>query len=292
MAALKRYWGLYLLVAPALIYLMIFVFYPMGQGVWLSFQKAGLMGAQGFVGLGNYEKIFATPNVWRAFQNTLILAGGITVLSTLLPIIPAIALAEITPDWLKRGLQTVIYVPYLLSWVIIIGVWVKPLSPIGLVNSLLLSLHVIARPITFFADPGWARPLVVLLTVWKDIGFNALIYYSALLSLSPEIIEAADLDGARGWHKIRDLVLPHLAPMIGVVALLQLQGSLRTFDSAFLMLNGRTADQILTLAIFAYQRGLLQFDLGMASASGVVLLLLCLLAAAAARMLLPRATGG
>ena len=279
---------LYLLIAPALLYFALFVFLPLGQGLVYSVFKAGLGGLRGFVGFDNYLKVLASPVFVQATINTLVLAAGITVLGTALPLVPAIALAEITPDPLKRLLQTTIYTPYLLSWVIIVGVWSNTLSPIGLVNSLLLWAHLIDRPIAFFATPFWARPLVVGLTVWKDVGFHALIYYSALLSLDEDLLDAAALDGANAWHKIRYIVLPHLRPMIALVAILTLQGSLHTFDSVLLMLNGRTSDQILTLAVFSYQRGVLQFDLGIASASATLLLLLCLVVAAIAWMLTPR----
>lgn len=289
-SGVRRYWLLYLLIAPVLVYFAVFVFYPVGQGIYLSMQKAGLLGPVGFIGFENYRKIFASPDVWRATWNTLLLAGGITFFGTLMPLVPAIALAEVTPSWLKRSFQTVIYTPYLLSWVIIIGVWANTLSPIGLVNSVLLELGLIEQPILFFAHPSWAQPLVVAQTVWRDMGFHALIYYTALLSLNPDIIDSAEIDGANGWHKLRDHVLPHLRPMIAVVFIIILQGSLHTFDSAFLMLNGRTAEQVTTLAIYSYQRGLLQFDLGMASAAGVVLLVLCLVIAAVTRLVLPNTT--
>jgi len=281
---IRRHWPLYLLIAPILAYFCAFLFYPMAQGIFLSFQKAGLLGPVGFIGLDNYAKVFSTPAVWQAIWNTLILAGGITIIGTVLPIFPAIALAQITPEWAKRGMQTAIYTPYLLSWVIIVGVWINTLSPIGLVNTLLEGTGVIDQPINFFADPSWARPMVIALTVWKDIGFHALIYLAALLSLSPDILEAADIDGAGNFRKVRDIIIPHLMPMIRVVFLITLLGSLRTFDSAFLMLNGRTADQIRTLAIFTYERGILNFDLGVASAAGVVLLMVSLVISGLAQM--------
>lgn len=281
---LHRHWMLYVLIAPILVYFGAFLFYPMAQGIFLSTQKAGLLGPVGFIGWDNYAKVFSTPAVWQAIWNTLIIAAGITVVGTLLPILPAIALLQITPDWLKRGFQTAIYTPYLLSWVIIVGIWVNTLSPIGLVNAVLQGTGLIDAPINFFADPFWARPMVVGLTVWKDIGFHALIYLAALLSLSPDILEAADIDGANDYKKIRDILLPHLMPMIKVVFLITLLGSLRTFDSAFLMLNGRTADQIRTLAIFTYERGILNFDLGVASAAGVVLLVVSLIISGLAQL--------
>ena len=274
---IRRHWMLYLLIAPILAYFCAFLFYPMAQGIFLSTQKAGLLGPIGFIGWDNYAKVFSTPAVWQAIWNTLIIAAGITIVGTLLPILPAIALLQITPDWLKRGFQTAIYTPYLLSWVIIVGIWLNTLSPVGLVNSVLEGVGLIDAPINFFADPFWARPMVIGLTVWKDVGFHALIYLAALLSLSPDILEAADIDGANDYKKIRDILLPHLMPMIKVVFLITLLGSLRTFDSAFLMLNGRTADEIRTLAIFTYERGILNFDLGLASAAGVVLLVVSLL---------------
>jgi putative aldouronate transport system permease protein len=286
LAQIQRHWFLYVLITPIIAYFCAFLFYPMGQGVFLSFQKAGLLGPVGFVGWENYQKVFSTPMVWQTIWNTLILSAGITFFGVLLPIIPAIALAEVFPDWVKRGLQTIIYTPYLFSWVIIIGIWSNTLSPIGLVNSLLVQSGLIDQPITFFASPVWARPMVIGLTVWKDIGFHALIYLAALLSLNPDVLEAADIDGANGWQKIKDIVIPHLMPMIKVVFLITLLGSLRTFDSAFLMLNGRTADQIRTLAIFTYERGILNFDLGVASAAGVVLLVVSLIIAAVARLIL------
>ncbi len=286
---MRRHFWLYLMIAPALLYFAVFVFLPLGQGLVYSLFKAGLGDMKAFVGLANYQKALASPAFIGAAINTVVIALGITVFGTLLPVVPAIALMEITPDWLKRLFQTTIYTPYLLSWVIILGVWINTLSPIGLVNSLLVNLHLIDKPIAFFASPLWARPLLIGQTVWKDIGFHALIYYSALLSLDSDVLDAAALDGAGGLAKIRHIVLPHLRPMLAVVFVLTLQGALHTFDSSLLMLNGRTSDQILTLAVFAYQRGVLQFDLGFASAAAALLLALCLLVAAISRMLFPSA---
>ncbi|MFV2002092.1 MAG: ABC transporter permease subunit [Paracoccaceae bacterium] len=273
------------MVVPVLIYFTLFLFWPMLQGILISFQKFGLLGSQGFIGLDNYQKVFTDRTIMQAFTNTLLISAGITFFGTLLPIIPAIALAEVTPKSARLSFQTVIYTPYLLSWVIIIGIWMNTLSPIGLVNSTLMQLGLIGQPIPFFSHPDYARPLVVGLTVWKDMGFIALIYYSALMSLNTDLIEAAELDGANGLQKIRDVLVPHLVPVIRVVFLITLLGSLRTFDSAFLMLNGRTAASIRTLAVFTYERGILRFDLGLASAAGVLLLVLSLVLALLVRRL-------
>lgn len=270
---LRRHWLFYVMVAPALIYFALFLFWPALQGLLISFQKYGLLGSQGFIGFDNYEKALTDRTVVRAFFNTVSITAGITIFSTLLPIIPAIALAEITPKPVRQTFQSMIYVPHLMSWVIIIGIWTNVLSPIGLVNSILQGLGIISQPLPFFSNPAFGQPMVIGLTVWKDLGFHALIYYAALMSLNTDLIEAAEMDGANGLQKIRDIVLPHLTSAIRVVFLITLLGASHTFDSAFLMLNGRTAETVRTLAIFTYERGILRFDLGIASAAGVLLFL-------------------
>ncbi|NDV01073.1 carbohydrate ABC transporter permease [Pseudoroseicyclus tamaricis] len=289
--ALRQHWPYYLMVLPVVAYFVLFLFWPTLQGLIISFQKWGLMGPQGWVGFENYEKVFSDRTVLRALRNTLVISAGITVLGVFLPILPALALIEITPQKARQGFQTVIYAPYLMSWVIIVGLWLNTLSPIGLVNSALLGLGVIDQPIPFLTSRLWGQPLVIGLTTWKDIGFLALIYYAALMSLDQEILDAASLDGAGPSAKIRHIILPHLAPVMRVVFFLTLLGSLRTFDSALLLMNGRTADTVRTLAVFTYERGILRFDLGFASAAGVLLLGISLAFLALSR-LLPGVRGG
>lgn len=282
---LRRYWPYYLMLAPALLWLAVFLVWPMTQGFLISFQKFGLMGSQGFVGLENYQKAFSDRTVVQAFWNTVSITIGITLTGTFLPIIPAIALAEVTPRAMRRGLQSVIYAPHLLGWVVIIGIWMNVMSPIGLINSILQGVGLIDSPIPFFSHPAWGQPLVIGLTTWKDLGFHALIYYAALMTVNTELIEAAAMDGANGLQRIRDVVIPHITPAIRVVFLITLLGASHTFDSAFLMLNGRTAETVRTLAIFTYERGILRFDLGIASAAGVILLVFSILLGVGARLL-------
>jgi len=284
-AALRGYWPFYLMVAPVILYFAMFLFWPALNGVLISFQEWGLMGSRGWVGFDNYVKVWNDRTVIQAFWNTLIIAAGITVLGVFLPILPALALAEITPERFRRGYQTIIYAPYMMSWVIIIGVWLNTLSPIGLVNSALVGMGFIDQPIPFLTAPQFGQPLVIGLTTWRDLGFLALIYYAGLMSLDQEILDAASLDGAGPWTKIRHIVIPHLAPVMRVVFFLTLLGSLRTFDSALLLMNGRMAETVRTLAVFTYERGILRFDLGFASAAGVVLLGLSLVLLALSRLL-------
>ena len=269
---LVRNLPLYGMIAPVLLYFIIFVFYPLYQGAVISFQEFGLLGAMGFAGLENYYMIFEDPDFIQATTNTIIISAGLTIFGTMIPLVPAIALNEIMQVMAKRFFQTVIYLPNLFSWVIILGIWMNVLSPIGLLNSFLISLGVIDAPIMFFSSEEWARPLLIAQTVWKDMGYNAVIYLAALISINPEMYEAAEMDGANVWQKISRITLPQLFPTIKIVFLLMLVGSLRTFDMAFLMSNGLTEAKINTLAVYIYDMGLQRMDLGVANAAGIVLL--------------------
>ena len=273
----RDHWQLYAFIFPILLYFVIFVFYPLAQGIWMSFQKMGLLGPMGFIGQENYRIVFTDPTVIQSTISTIVIAASITIFGFALPILPAIAIHEITRITWKRLFQTIIYMPYLFSWVIIIGIWMNLLSPIGLVNSILVSIGLLDIPISFFSSPNFARTLLVAQTVWKDLGFNAVIYLAAIVSINPELYEAAEIDGASVFHKIRYIILPHIYPAMQIVFLITLVGSLRTFDSSYLMTNGMTADKITTLAMLIYERGLLEFDLGVASAAGVLLLVISIL---------------
>ena len=276
---IKRNLPLYAMLAPILIYFAVFVFYPMVQGVLISLQEFGLLGSMGYVGFENYHMILDDPYFFRALINTLVICAGLTFFGTLIPLIPAIALNEIAQMVAKRFFQTVIYLPNLFSWVIILGIWMNVMSPIGMLNTFLIYLGVISEPIMFFASEAWARPLLIAQTVWKDLGYNALIYIASLIAINPELYEAADMDGANTWQKIRRITLPQLYPTMKIVFLLMLVGSLRTFDMAFLMSNGLTEAKIDTLAVYIYDTGIQQLQMGTANAAGVFLMVISIVLA-------------
>ena len=272
--AVMRNLPLYAMISPILVYFAVFVFYPMVQGILISLQEFSLLGSMGYIGLENYRIILDDPYFFRAIVNTLVICAGLTFFGTFIPLIPAIALTEITREFARRFFQTVIYLPNLFSWVIILGIWMNVMSPIGMLNSFLQGIGLINEPIMFFASETWARPLLIAQTVWKDMGYNALIYIASLISINPELYEAAEMDGASTWQKICRITLPQLYPTMKIVFLLMLVGSLRTFDMAFLMSNGLTEAKIDTLAVYIYDMGIRQMEMGLANAAGVVLMVI------------------
>lgn len=264
---------LYLFIVPALLYLTLFTFYPLFKGIIISFQKVGFTGTSSFIGVQNYINVIKDSSFLQSVLNTLIIGLGILVIGFSFPILVALALNQITNRFFKKFAQSIVYIPHLLSWVVILGLWTNILSTGGLVNSTLSFLGVIHRPITFFSEESLARPLIVLMTIWKDMGYTSIIYLASLSSINPSLLEAADIDGATMVHKIRYIILPHLVPTMKVVFIITLMGVLRTFDSVFIMSNGLIADKIRTAIVFTYEKGILKFNLGLATAAALLVFL-------------------
>jgi putative aldouronate transport system permease protein len=273
---LKKYYIFYLFIAPAIIYFLVFVIYPLIQGFIISFQNYGLLGSKGFNGFDNYIKLFKDPYFYKTLWNTVIIAAGIDIVNVTLPLIVAIALDSILVQKVKKFVQVSIYVPYLFSALIIIGVYLNLLSPVGPFNTLLLSLGLTDQPIPFFTSDVLGRWVIVFGTAWKDIGFNTLIYLAALSTINPALYEAADIDGANAVHKAFHITIPGILNTIKIVLLMTLMGAMRTFDMSFVMLNSANYKGVATAIVYTYEKGILKFDMGLASAAAGIVFLLSL----------------
>lgn len=274
MRVAKRSALLYTFILPAMLFFAIFTFYPLMKGIYISFQEYGLLGARGFAGFSNYIEVLKDIDFRDAVINTLVISFGILIIGFTFPIFIAISLNELTSKGFKKFSQTIIYVPFLFSWVVIIGIWNNILSPTGLVNQFLMNIRMIDNPIGFFGEAKFARELVVLMTIWKDMGYSSIIYLAAMSAIDPHLYEAADIDGAKLTHKIRYITFPLLIPTMKIIFLITLMGVLRTFDSVYIMSNGAIAHKIRTVVVFTYEKGLLRFDLGIATAAAILLFLI------------------
>jgi putative aldouronate transport system permease protein len=269
---IRKHFTLYLMMLPILLYFAIFNFYPLIQGFIISLQDFRLMGNSPFVGLDNYMTVLKDPLFWQALKNTLIIGGGILAIGFIAPIIIAIALNEVLHATFKKLTQTVIYLPHLFSWVVVGGIWIFMLSPDGgLVNELLkLVGH---KQITFLASPEYARNIMVLSAVWKDTGYNCIIYLAAIVAINPALYEAARVDGASRWQEIRLITIPQLFPTMKVVLLLNMMGILRIFDQIFVMENNAIARNVDVLMVYTYEQGILNFKMGIASAASFIVII-------------------
>lgn len=262
----RPYAQLYLMALPALVYFFVFSVYPLLQGFWVSFQEPLLLGGGRFVGLENYRAVLNDPAFWRALQNTLILGGGILAVGVLAPLVLAILLHEAPFGPLTSLTQSVTYTPHLFSWVVVGGIWIQVLSPDGgLVNGMIEALG--GRPVHFLAESALVKPLFVLLAGWKELGYNAVIYYAAISALDPTLYEAATVDGARRWGRVRFITLPLLRPTVTIVLVLTAVGVLRMFDQIFVLRNDATRRSVDVVMTYVYDRGIAGFQLGEAAAA-------------------------
>jgi putative aldouronate transport system permease protein len=274
------YEGYYIsMLVPGVALLLIFNIAPM-VGLAMAFQRytpsAGIFGSE-FVGLRNFEVLFSLPAFPQVVRNTLIISVSKIILSLAVPIFFALMLNEARNRFFKRTVQTVVYLPNFLSWVIVGSMFINFFSSFGVVNGV-LQFFGLPEPIIFMASNTWFRPIVVFTDIWKNFGFSAIVYISAITAISPELYESADMDGASRWQKMRFITLPGMTSIIVIMATLALGNILNAgFDQIFNLFNPSVYETGNVLDTYTYQlafgqgatRGAVQrFDL----ATGVGLL--------------------
>lgn len=268
---MRRHYSLYLMILPVIIFMAIFSYFPLIRGFIMSLHETRLLGNDEFVGLANYIAVLQDPFFWQAMRNTLIIGGGILALGFVAPIITAIALNEVKNLFFKKVTQTIIYLPHLFSWVIIGGIWIFMLSPNGgLVNEVLLFFG--REEVHFFASLRYARGIMVLSSVWRDMGYNSIIYLAAIAAISPTLYEAAKMDGANKWQEITKVTIPQLFPTMQVVILLNMMGILRIFDQIFVMRNPAIARDVNVLMIYTFEEGIVNLQMGIATAASFLVI--------------------
>ena len=271
---------LYLLLAPALLYFLVFAYFPILDGLRMSLQDFRLVGRSRYIGLANYVEALQTPGFWRVFANTLILGSGNVVLTAFAPMALALLLNEIGFTPWKRFVQTVVYLPHLFSWVIVGGMWIFMLSPnVGIVNVVRGALGL--EPVYFMTREGYARAIMIAVNLWKQAGFVCILYLAAIAAVDPELYLAAMVDGAGAWKRALHVTVPQLSRTLRVVLLLNVMGALRMFDQIWVMRNPVIAPKVDVLMYYVYERGLVQFKIGYATAISVLVFVFTLALTAA-----------
>ncbi|MCK8485612.1 ABC transporter permease subunit [Paenibacillus sp. MBLB2552] len=276
MKALRKYAALYLMMIPVAIYFLIYGYYPLVKGLQVSFQDYRLMGNGPYAGLANYSQVWHDPFFWKSLTNTLVIGGGILALGFVAPLVLALSLNEVLHTRFKKTAQMVLYIPHLLSWVIVGGIWIFLLSPdTGLVN-LLLQRWTGTPPIHFLAESFWARLVMILVATWKDMGYNCILFMAGIVTINPSLYEAARMDGATRWQQVRYVTLPQLLGTMKVVLLLNTMGVLRIFDQVFVLRNPSTAPDVDVLMVYTFEKGIMNMQVGVAAAASFMVLLFTL----------------
>lgn len=258
-------------VAPALAVYLIFVAYPALRGVASSFTDArGVTGGQ-YVALANYSRLLGDPAVLSALRNSLVFMVIVVVAQNGLGLLLASALARLPA---VRGLvRTGLLVPSMMAVVVVGYLWSQVYSPIGgPLDALLGAVGLRHLEHVWLGDPATALPAIAVANIWMYLGYSTTIFLSNYLAIPAEVFDAAALDGASAWSRLRHVDWPLLAPSLTVNVTLALIGSLRVFDLPFVMTKGGPADATQTLSLLIYRSSFQDFQYGRGSAIGVVLL--------------------
>jgi multiple sugar transport system permease protein len=227
-----------LFLLPALIPLLAFRIVPMLASIWVSLQNWNLLRPPVYVGLDNYVTVIADPKFHQGLVNTLYYMAGYLPLVLLCALVVALLLnTRLKGMAFFRGIY---FLPVVTSWVVVALLWKWILSPQGGVVNYLLDLVGIKGP-GWWTDPDWAMPSIIIASVWKDLGFNMLILLAGLQAIPEHLYEAARIDGAGAWRRIRSITLPLLTPSILFVVILTMIGSFQVFDQVYVMTHGGPA---------------------------------------------------
>ncbi len=263
-------WSLYLMILPSLVLLIIYSYGPLA-GLGIAFQKyqmgKGLFDSK-WIGFGNFDYLFKLPGFWRVIYNTVFISVIKIILNISFPMLIAILLNEMRGVKAKRLIQTTIYLPYFLSWVIVAGIMIDILNPsTGIVNVIITSLGF--EPVKFLGDKNVFPWVLIFTDIWKQFGFGTIIYLATLTAINPNLYEAAAIDGANRFKKIIYITLPGLVPVLILVTTLSLGNILNAgFDQVYNMYSPivySTGDIIDTMAYrIAFEGSVPQFDLATA----------------------------
>ncbi|MFC5469030.1 ABC transporter permease [Cohnella suwonensis] len=266
-----RYKALYLMLVPGLLYFIVFKYVSI-LGSVIAFQDYNIF--KGFlrsdwVGLKWFEQFFNYPQFTRLLWNTLIISFYQIIFVFPAPIILALLLNELRNLAFKRTVQTVLYMPHFLSWVVIGGLGYMLMSPqIGLINQLIVALG--AEPIHFLQEPGFFRSIIISSSIWKDMGWNAVIFLAALSGISPSLYEAAKIDGAGRWKQFIHITFPGILPTVMLLLLLKIGHVLDLgFEQIYVFLNPITYQTGDVLDTYTYREGIVQGQYSLTTAIGL-----------------------
>lgn len=260
----------HLMMLPGMVMLFLFVFVPL-FGSLMAFQNyvpaKGIFGSK-WVGLDNFKFIFSLPDSRQVFVNTLVIAFAKLIFNIIVPVTFAILLNEITVSVCKKFFQTVVYLPHFLSWVVLATVVTNMFSLSGPFNSLITAFG--GDPVQFLADNNWFRKVIVATDVWKEFGYNSVVYLAALTGIDLGLYEAASIDGANRFEQTLHITLPSLLPTIILMTALNLGNILNAgFDQVFNLYNPIVYETGDIIDTYVYRIGMVERQYSIGTAVGL-----------------------
>lgn len=270
-ADIKKNRALYLMILPGLLYFLVFKYAPMG-GLIIAFQDyqpwLGILGSP-FVGLKHFIRLFTEDTFVLLMKNTLIIFGMNILFSFPFPILLAVLLNELRSEKLKRAIQTVIYLPHFMSWVIVVSIFYVLLTTEGgVINNIIVANG--GEKVSFLTNPNWLRPMYIFQQIWKGAGWGTIVYLAAITNVDEQLYEAADMDGANRLRKMWHITLPAIRPTIITLLILKIGDVLELgFEHMFLLMNSMNRSVAQIFDTFVYTAGIQNGQLSYSTAVGL-----------------------
>lgn len=267
----KREWQIYLLLAPLIIWFLLFLYKPM-YGLQIAFKDFSLfkgVDASPWVGFEHFRTLFDSDTFLRAIKNTFIISFLNLMIGFPMPIILALMFNEIVQGKFRKTVQTIVYLPHFISLVIIAGIVINVFSPsTGVVNLLLQKLGF--DPIYFLTQPEWFRPIFIGSGIWQEAGFQSIVYLAAIAGVSPSLYESAVVDGASRWQMMWKITLPCILPTIIIMLIIRIGNLLEVgFELIILLYQPATFQTADVINTFIYRQGLVGNQYDVAAAAGL-----------------------
>ena len=259
------------MLIPAVVLVIIYSYGPMA-GIIMAFQKfslgEGFLGSE-WIGFGNFNRLFTMPNIWQVMRNTILISLAKMIGGIISPVTFALLLNEVSKKFVKRALQTMVYLPNFLSWVILSGIFIDILSPSqGVVNFLLTKIGI--GPIFFLGDKFWFPITMVVTDIWKGFGFGSVIYLAALTGIDPALYESAEIDGANRWQQTLNITLPGITSIIVLMTVLSMANILNGgFDQIYNLYNPSVLSTGDILDTLVYRLGIDSGQYSLSTAAGL-----------------------
>lgn len=259
--------------APALLFVTVFVLWPLCHVLWLSLTSTSLLGGGEFIGFANYSRAYNDKNFWNALIFTLTYTAYMTPILLVLNFALALLTSRNTP--LRRLTRTVIFLPVVIGLASSSLLWYWLFDQqVGLFNKLLVDLGILDAPLVWFRKAGSAQVAVTISVVWKVVGFGMILMVAGIQAISNDVIEASRIDGASALLRTRRIIIPLAMRSIIMATVISAIGSMLAFDQFYLMTKGGPRGQTFTSVYWVFQNGFSRFELGYSSALSVILMVI------------------
>ena len=264
---IKKYRMFYLMMLPGFVYLVLFRYPPM-LGLRYAFFDYDLRGVGDFIGFGHFSDALKSDGFIRAFRNTLILSSVNILIQMTLTITISLLLNELRNQLFKRLVQTVIYLPHFLSWVVVGALFTLILSRQG--GLVYMFIKSVGGDLKYFlGDIKLWRGTYLFILSWREVGWGTVIFLAALSGIDPQLYEAAIMDGANRWKQMLHITIPHLIPVIVIVLIMNLAKIFNLFESVFVLYNPLVYKVSDVIQTYVYRSGIAEFRFGYATAVGL-----------------------